>query len=103
MSAVQRHAPAKPQPSAPPGPIVEFWHYFAENRGAVAGLFIVLLVVFVALTAQWIAPYGPAEINTQDSLTPPVWQEGGPGSICSAPIPWAATSSRGSCTARGIP
>ena len=63
--------------ASPPAPLAEFWHYFSENRGAVVGLFTVLFIVFVALTAQWIAPYGPADVNTKDSLTPPVWQEGG--------------------------
>ncbi|MEX2650593.1 MAG: dipeptide ABC transporter permease DppC [Alphaproteobacteria bacterium] len=61
----------------PVHPLVEFWHYFAENAGAVVGLGYVVLLVFVAVLADVLAPYGPAEQFRDAFLAPPVWQEGG--------------------------
>jgi dipeptide transport system permease protein len=46
---------------AAPTPARELWLDFRRNRGAVAGLVIVLLLVLCALFADLIAPYGPAE------------------------------------------
>ena len=62
---------------APPGPIGEFWQYFRENRGAVAGLLVVVLVGVVAVGAQWLAPYPPHEQYRDSFLVPPFWLEGG--------------------------
>ena len=36
------------RPTAPPGPLRAFWHSFRENRGAVVGLAVISLIVFVA-------------------------------------------------------
>ncbi len=38
--------PAAPQAatSAPPHPLREFWGYFSANRGAVAGLVVIVLI-----------------------------------------------------------
>jgi len=55
----------------------EFWHYFKENPGAVAGLYFIVLVLFMAIFADVIAPYDPTEQNRDALLQPPVWQEGG--------------------------
>ena len=55
----------------------EFWFYFSENRGAVAGLFVVISLVLVALLADVIAPYDPHEQYRDHLLQPPAWQEGG--------------------------
>ncbi len=60
-----------------PGPLVEFWHYFKENRGAVVGLFFFLFVCAAALLADVIAPHNPIEQYRDALLTPPVWQDGG--------------------------
>ena len=57
--------------------ITEFWFYFAENRGAVAGLIVFLLLVVVALFAPVIAPFSPDLQFRESVLLPPVWQEGG--------------------------
>jgi dipeptide transport system permease protein len=46
-------------PAAPPAPLVEFWHYFRQNHGAVAGLAVVVILVFVAVFADYIAPHPP--------------------------------------------
>jgi dipeptide transport system permease protein len=62
---------------APPGPLREFWHYFAENRGAVAGLAVIVVVVLAALFADVVAPHAPAEQFRDHFLTPPFWEAGG--------------------------
>ena len=46
---------------APPSPLREFWHYFRENSGAVAGLAVVLGLIFLAVFADLIAPHSPFE------------------------------------------
>ena len=45
----------------PMTPLQEFWHYFKRNKGAVVGLVYVVIVLFIAIFANWIAPYNPAE------------------------------------------
>jgi dipeptide transport system permease protein len=57
--------------------IEEFWHYFAENRGAVMGLAFFLFICAVAIFANVIAPHGPIEQYRDALLQPPAWQEGG--------------------------
>ncbi len=63
--------------AAPPKPLQEFWFYFSENRGAVAGLVVVVVVCLVALLADFIAPHPPDEQYREHFLVPPVWQSGG--------------------------
>ena len=63
--------------SAPPHPLREFWSYFSENRGAVAGLAVILAIIFMALFADLIAPHSPIEQYRDHLLQPPFWQEGG--------------------------
>lgn len=55
----------------------EFWYYFSENRGAVVGLFVVISLVLVAVSADLIAPHEPQEQYRDHLLQPPAWQEGG--------------------------
>jgi len=55
----------------------EFWYFFRQNRGAVAGLVLVTLFVLVALFAPWIAPYDPAAIHDGVFSQPPFWAAGG--------------------------
>ena len=62
---------------APVHPLREFWRYFSANKGAVAGLVIVVLVMGLALLADVIAPYAPDLTNNSVFLVPPFWQEGG--------------------------
>jgi dipeptide transport system permease protein len=57
--------------------VSEFWSYFSENRGAMAGLFVFLFVVFLAIFADVIAPHAPHEQYRDAFLKPPVWQAGG--------------------------
>ena len=61
----------------PPHRLREFWDYFSTNKGAVAGLAIVLLVLLMAAFAPWIAPYAPNDTDPSVFLTPPAWQTGG--------------------------
>jgi dipeptide transport system permease protein len=62
---------------APLGPLGEFWYYFSENKGAVAGLFTVIVLVLVAIAADIVAPHPPHEQYRDAFLMPPVWQDGG--------------------------
>ena len=55
----------------------DFWFYFKENRGAVVGLVIFVLLVLVAIFAPLIAPHDPAMQYRDSLLVPPIWQEGG--------------------------
>jgi dipeptide transport system permease protein len=55
----------------------EFWHYFAENRGAVIGLVVFGLLVAIALLAPLIAPHQPFTQYRDALLLPPAWQDGG--------------------------
>ena len=75
-------SPATPIPRtdtapAPPGPWREFWGYFSANKGALAGLMVVVVMLLLALFAPVIAPYAPDLTNDQVFLKPPFWQEGG--------------------------
>ncbi|KGS11700.1 peptide transporter, partial [Pseudomonas coronafaciens] len=60
-----------------PSPYKEFWQAFSKNKGAVAGLMFMILIVFCALFAPWVAPHDPSEQYRDFLLTPPVWLEGG--------------------------
>ncbi len=57
--------------------LAEFWHYFSQNKGAVVGLAILILLVLVAVFAPLLAPHNPIEQYRDMFLTPPFWQEGG--------------------------
>ncbi len=60
-----------------PTPLRAFWHAFGENRGALGGLAVLLLIVLLAITADWIAPYSPTEQFRDAVRAAPVWAEGG--------------------------
>ena len=57
--------------------LAEFWFYFRQNRGAVAGLFVFVLLVLTAIFAPVLAPHNPTMQYRDAFLLPPVWQEGG--------------------------
>ena len=61
---------------APPGPFRAFWRAFRENRGAVLGLAVVCIVVFVAVFANVLAPHSPIEQYRGFTKLPPFWMEG---------------------------
>ncbi|BDH44159.1 dipeptide ABC transporter permease DppC [Salmonella enterica subsp. enterica serovar Choleraesuis] len=55
----------------------EFWHYFKRNKGAVVGLVYVVVMILIAVFANFLAPHSPAEQFRDSLLHPPVWQDGG--------------------------
>jgi dipeptide transport system permease protein len=62
---------------APPTPFADFWSSFSENRGAVAGLIVLTVIVFLALFADFVTPYSPIEQFRDAFKAPPVWEHGG--------------------------
>ena len=61
----------------PPGRLIAFWRSFAENRGAIVGLAIMLVLIVVAVGADAIAPHSPIEQFRASFLAPPAWIDGG--------------------------
>jgi len=57
--------------AAPPSPARELWRDFRRNRGAMIGLFVLVLLVFCAVFADVIAPYSPSEQFRDAALRPP--------------------------------
>jgi peptide/nickel transport system permease protein len=56
------------------GRAFEAWRAFARNRVAMAGLFIILFLILVALFADQLAPFSPYEGDLRVSrLAPPSW------------------------------
>ncbi|MDF3855310.1 ABC transporter permease subunit [Paracoccus sp. P2] len=55
----------------------EFWFYFSQNRGAVIGLVVFILLVLTAIFAPLIAPHDPTQQYRDALLVPPIWQDGG--------------------------
>ena len=76
MKPVAVH-PSAPVAPAPPHPLREFWTYFSANRGALAGLVVVVGVLLIALFAPVLAPHSPELTNSAVFLKPPFWQDGG--------------------------
>ncbi|MEB0136136.1 ABC transporter permease subunit [Actimicrobium sp. CCC2.4] len=64
-------------PDLQPHPLRELWNYFSQNRGAVIGLAVVIVLVLTALLADVISPYSPIEQYRDATLVPPMWQAGG--------------------------
>jgi dipeptide transport system permease protein len=55
----------------------EFWFYFSRNKGAVMGLAVFLIILFVAVFAAFVAPHSPSVQNRDVLLLPPGWTQGG--------------------------
>lgn len=55
----------------------EFWSYYSENRGAVAGLVLFALLVIIAICAPLLAPHLPDHQYRDSFLTPPMWSAAG--------------------------
>jgi dipeptide transport system permease protein len=62
---------------APPGPLRAFWQAFTDNRGAVAGFAVVVLIVLLAILADLIAPYAPNEQFRDAVRAAPAWDAAG--------------------------
>ena len=54
-----------------------FYRSFVANRGAVLGLIALLILVFVAIFANVLAPHNPLELYTGKEQLPPAGLEGG--------------------------
>jgi ABC-type dipeptide/oligopeptide/nickel transport system permease subunit len=52
---------------------LDFWNQLRRNRAAMAGLFILIILILVAAFAPWIAPYDYTASNMPESLNPPSW------------------------------
>ncbi|MDQ2066566.1 ABC transporter permease subunit [Xinfangfangia sp. CPCC 101601] len=61
--------------------LAEFWFYFSQNRGAVVGLVVFVLLVLIAAFASLIAPHDPTMQYRDALLVPPVWDEAGRSSF----------------------
>ena len=62
---------------APPSRFREFWRAFAQNRGAIIGLSLVVLLVLLAIGAEVVAPHPPNEQYRDFTLAPPAWHAEG--------------------------
>lgn len=60
--------------TAPRGAV---WASFKENKGAVAGLSVLSLIIVVAVLADYVAPHSPLEQFRDAVKAPPVWEDGG--------------------------
>ena len=56
-----------------PSRLTLFWRSFSENRGAVFGLGLMVLLIIVAALADVLALHTPIEQFRENFLTPPVW------------------------------
>jgi dipeptide transport system permease protein len=63
--------------TAAPGTLSEFWRSYAQSRGAIAGLALIVALLLLALFADVVSPHPPNEQFRQFTLTPPMWDEGG--------------------------
>jgi peptide/nickel transport system permease protein/dipeptide transport system permease protein len=55
----------------------DFIKQYKRNKAAVIGFIIVVILVFMAIFAPFIAPHQPDIQDLAHRLTPPMWQEGG--------------------------
>ena len=69
--------PLAAQVLAQPSPLSAFWAAYRENKGAVLGLALLLIVIVLAIFADFIAPHSPIEQFRDAVRAPPIWQHGG--------------------------
>lgn len=72
-----RTALGEPAAAPMPGGLRRFWRAFSENRGAVVGLGLMLVLIVTAALCRFTAPHSPVEQYRDHFLTPPAWVEGG--------------------------
>ena len=70
----------------------EFWRAFSHNKGAVAGLLFMAVVVLLAVFAPWVAPHSPVEQYREHFL------QARPGPAAAASSCWAPTNSVVTCS-----
>jgi dipeptide transport system permease protein len=61
----------------PPGRVAAFARAFTENKGAVAGFAVLVLLIVVAVFAEVVAPHSPIEQFRDHFLSAPAWEAGG--------------------------
>ena len=66
-----------PKQSATMAALSSFWYEFRQNKGALYGLIFISILAFVAIFADFIAPYSPIEQYREVLKLPPIWAEGG--------------------------
>ena len=66
-------------PTAPKvvSPRREIWLSMRANKGAMAGLIVIVLLILIAVFADIVTPYSPIEQFRENFLQPPAWVEGG--------------------------
>lgn len=72
-------APSKAAPTeetADLSPMREFWHFFKQNKGAVAGLVLLGVFLCIAIFAPLLSPHLPEAIYPEQLRVPPFWKEG---------------------------
>lgn len=76
---LEADAGASPVESVPAerSALASFWAAFRENRGAVAGLAVVVAIALLAVFAPLVAPHVPTEQFRAHVQQPPVWAAGG--------------------------
>jgi dipeptide transport system permease protein len=74
--AAEIHIAATAAPKRP-SQLADFWSSFSENRGAVIGLALVVLIALTAIFAPLVAPHSPIEQFRDFTKLPPVWEDGG--------------------------
>jgi dipeptide transport system permease protein len=55
----------------------EIWLSMRANKGAMAGLIVIALLILTAIFADFVAPHSPIEQFRDKFLQPPAWAEGG--------------------------
>ncbi len=66
----------QPELGTPPSGASALWSAFRENRGAVAGAAVAVLILMVAIFAPILAPHSPIEQFREAVKAPPVWDGG---------------------------
>jgi dipeptide transport system permease protein len=66
-----------PKPAPVLTPRREIWLSLKSNRGAMAALTLIVLLILCAIFAPLIAPHDFAAQNVDIALTPPAWDDGG--------------------------
>lgn len=54
----------------------EFWFFFRQNKGAVAGLVVILAFLMVAIFAPLLAPYPESQVFPEELKRAPFWNAG---------------------------
>lgn len=75
MSEITTHTPSASL--TPPKSWQQFVRTFCKNKGAVLGLLVLVVFIFVAIFAPWLAPHDPYELYNGKEQLPPSFIDGG--------------------------